>query len=261
MNAAMTTQSKRAMDAREANRKFYDIAAKVYERVDGRRPQEAPNWLRAELEKIKREAPEGPLLEIGCGAGWLLKAAEDLFPVRYGCDLSPEILAIAKNRSRGVSASGAESLCFKDGSVAVAAFFATLHHLPEWRPPIEEAARILKPGGVIYCDHDIESEFINRHRTLVKAWRGIRKPWDKYRQAEPKLTEELYRSAEWHEDEGVSAARIREILEKTGFEKINMTFHWMGISPLTDAIGRLLGESSRPGAAPLLRVTARKKEF
>ena len=157
-----------------ANRQFFDLASDVYEKVDGRRSEIAPDWLVKILNHLAQMAPEGPYLDIGCGTGWLIRCAADFFPDRYGSDISPVILKHAQKQCRGCIASQAEALPYKRESFSVVSFFATLHHLPQWKPVMEEAYRVLKPGGWLYTDHDIDSIFLKRFRVLLSVYRRFR---------------------------------------------------------------------------------------
>jgi len=243
-----------------ANQRFFDLVADVYERVDGRRGKEPPGWLLNVLSDLKELAPAGPFIEVGCGSGWLLDIAGTYFAIRHGCDVSSRILEHALARSEGVVCAAAEELPFSDNAAGVVAFFATLHHLPTWRTALAEAHRVLKPGGWLYCDHDMDSAFLNRFGPVVRLYRRLRKAENRYRAACPEVTPDLYRQVEIHEETGVSAKEIARILTGCGFVNINCQWHWMGVSPVIDTFGRLLGSALRGGLAPLLRVVARKKQ-
>ena len=252
--------NRKLVSSRLANQRFFDLVADVYERVDGRRSEETPEWLGNVLADLKERAPVGPFIEVGCGSGWLLDIAGTYFAIRHGCDVSSRILRYALARSEGVVCAAAQELPFSNTSAGVVAFFATLHHLPTWQPALAEAHRVLKPGGWLYCDHDIDSAFLNRFGPVVHLYRRLRKAENRYREACPELTPDLYHQVEIHEEAGVSAKEIARILAGCGFVNIHCQWHWMGVSPVIDTFGRLLGSALREGLAPLLRVVAQKRQ-
>jgi len=94
--------------------------------------------------------------DIGCGAG-----AFSLVMATAGCevegvDINEALIRIARDRALANSqlitfhCSSAESLPWPDASFDVAAMPELLEHVPAWQACIAEAARIVKPGGVLY---------------------------------------------------------------------------------------------------------------
>jgi SAM-dependent methyltransferase len=43
---------------------------------------------------------------------------------------------------------------FADGSFDVAACYSVLHHVPDYLALVRELARVVRPGGVVYIDHE-----------------------------------------------------------------------------------------------------------
>ncbi len=94
----------------------------------------------------------GDTLEIGIGTGLNLPHyGVDL--VLTGIDLSPAMLARARRRAeelrRAVTLreANAETLEFSDGSFDTVVFGLCLCSIPDDRRAVEEAARVLRPGG------------------------------------------------------------------------------------------------------------------
>jgi ubiquinone/menaquinone biosynthesis C-methylase UbiE len=94
----------------------------------------------------------GDTLEIGIGTGLNLPHyGDDL--VLTGIDLSPAMLARARRRAeelrRAVTLreADAETLEFSDGSFDTVVFGLCLCSIPDDRRAVEEAARVLRPGG------------------------------------------------------------------------------------------------------------------
>ena len=91
-------------------------------------------------------------LDVGCANGRHTELLSGHAERVIGLDLSPELLSIARRRvpeAHLVEGDAAE-LPFVSGSVGLALYIATLHHLPERRlrrRSLDELARVLHDGG------------------------------------------------------------------------------------------------------------------
>ena len=133
---------------------------------------------RIEIKKLRRMRPIEPgftALEIGCGRGAGAGIILDTFRPRliYTTDLDVEMLDRAREyvrpekmgRIRLVAADGS-TLPFKTGSIDAVFGFGVLHHIPDWRRAIDEAARVLKPGGTYFFEElypAVYQNFITKH--------------------------------------------------------------------------------------------------
>jgi len=100
--------------------------------------------------------PSAEILEIGCGVGRLLVPLAERVAVAHGVDISPVMIGKAKEYSTGAPN---VRTALTDGSLAHLAnesldfvfSFIVFQHIPDRAPIrryVEEAARVLKPGGV-----------------------------------------------------------------------------------------------------------------
>lgn len=90
------------------------------------------------------------ILEIGCGAGGLLKRL-----VRYGkpkgLELSQELSILARQRSGCPTICGtAYSLPLPDQSQDLVCLFDTIEHIPDEERALAEIHRVLRPGGLAF---------------------------------------------------------------------------------------------------------------
>jgi ubiquinone/menaquinone biosynthesis C-methylase UbiE len=89
-----------------------------------------------------------PLLDIGCGAGWVAELTHNLNHEYIGIDLSKSFLKIAnqrvktKNLNAKVICADAENLPFKNQAFKFAFSYESLHHLPEPYKAVNEALRV-----------------------------------------------------------------------------------------------------------------------
>jgi 2-polyprenyl-3-methyl-5-hydroxy-6-metoxy-1,4-benzoquinol methylase len=125
------------------------------------------------LRMIKRFAPSGRLLEVGCAAGYFLNAARIDFEV-VGVDPSDWACRIAREKFKlEVYAEDFESMChFDPESLDVIAMIDVVEHLGDPRSALHRAATLLKPGGILYLvTPDIGSLSA---RLLGGYWWGLR---------------------------------------------------------------------------------------
>jgi ubiquinone/menaquinone biosynthesis C-methylase UbiE len=235
-----------------ANRKLYDCIADRYEQIDGRRSQELLLWLRENLIRIRRQTAGESFLDLGTGSGLVTRCATGLFTFRIGLDLSATIMALNRDSFDAAVVADTNCLPFSNKSFDVVTCFAVLHHLFSFEALVAELARILKPGGVFYCDHDMDVSFSKRFRFPLSLYRKMRNSYARYSEACSTITADIYHLAEWHED-GVDSGHLVTLLQRSGFS-VDARFHWFGLTSVTN---RLFHKKTfKAGFAPLLSVTA-----
>jgi 2-polyprenyl-3-methyl-5-hydroxy-6-metoxy-1,4-benzoquinol methylase len=96
------------------------------------------------------------VVDVGCGAGTqtLMWAADG--HRAQGIDISAPLIDLARQRAQDGAlearfhVGSATALDLPDASVDVVLVSELLEHLPQWQPCVDEALRVLRPGGVIY---------------------------------------------------------------------------------------------------------------
>lgn len=94
-------------------------------------------------------------LDFGCGAGNLSDHLKDLGARVVAADVSPGFLQ--RMGARGFETArlnGTDLREFPDASFDLVATYSVLHHVPDYLAAVREMARVLKPGGVLYIDHE-----------------------------------------------------------------------------------------------------------
>lgn len=235
-----------------ANRHLYDTVAEHYEELDGRRSPALRKWLTGIL--IRLRAATGPrLLDIGAGSGLISSQAEEIFDQRVAMDISQRILALHQSCFDQGIAGDVDAIPLAKNSIDAIVCFAVLHHLYDFTGLASEVGRILRPGGVFYSDHDMDKAFHNRFSLLLSLYRMIRDSGGKYT-AIPGITRREYTLSEWQE-QGIDAMTLANLFRNQGFS-VSLTFHWYGLSPVSDAIfGK---RAMHQGLAPLVRIYAIK---
>lgn len=245
------------MDAqvKTANKIFYDMIADVYEKVDGRRTDEISRWLDEVMNNLSDETDGISLLDVGCGTGLIMKAGRKYFKHVYGMDISSGILKHIDAPSDGLACGDACFLPFKNESFDVVSCFAVLHHVYDHPSVFREAYRVLKKGGILYTDHDMDAAFMKRFYLPMKLYRRLFDMGKRYLQEKRELNRELYELSEIH-SEGIDSNNILKQLKEIGFVNIKDNYHWFGINKITN---KIIGKKTvRKGFAPLLSILAKK---
>jgi ubiquinone/menaquinone biosynthesis C-methylase UbiE len=112
-------------------------------------------------------AENGQIADVGCGTGGMAAKLTDKFVVT-GLDYSPEALAFCRERDmERVARADAANIPLADDSVDIVLLLDVLYHggVPDRGKVLQEAKRILRPGGVIiinvpayqwlYSSHDV----------------------------------------------------------------------------------------------------------
>jgi ubiquinone/menaquinone biosynthesis C-methylase UbiE len=101
------------------------------------------------------------LLDLGCGTGFVLNLARDLFRELHGVDVTPAMLEKVDTSSGNITLHNqpAEHLPFESGYFDVVTSYAFLHHLEDYVAVVREAFRVLRSGGLLYVDLEPNREF------------------------------------------------------------------------------------------------------
>ncbi len=157
-------------DARaDAAQAFFRANASEWERL---RSLHAPEpEVEAAVLRMVESQPADSLLDAGTGTGRMLELLGGRIKRGVGVDVSPEMLAIARDRLERarlhhcqVRLADAYRLPFPGPSEVsgfdVVLFHQVLHYLDEPQAAVAEAARVLKPGGRIlivdFAPHELE---------------------------------------------------------------------------------------------------------
>ncbi|WP_210716597.1 class I SAM-dependent DNA methyltransferase [Amycolatopsis acididurans] len=107
--------------------------------------------LLAAFAELVRAHDAGPVADIGCGPGHVTAHLHALGPVTFGIDLSPEMVALARQEHPDLrfDEGSMTALDLDTGSLGgILAFFSTIHLPPRELPAVfAEFGRVLAPGG------------------------------------------------------------------------------------------------------------------
>jgi len=105
---------------------------------------------KVKLEIVKKYVKSGNVLDVGCSAGFFIKAAKDEGFNTFGVELSEDTAMIARNRyGINVINSTLEKAEFQDDFFDVVTFWDVLEHVPDPTSILKEANRITKKNGLV----------------------------------------------------------------------------------------------------------------
>ena len=268
MDSQVDTNSVYQDDVATANQRFYDQIAEIYDEVDRRRGDHIDhNWVDEVFNNIleilassKEEVSELSFLDAASGSGFLAQRARKFFP-------RMTLLDISRNMLKRIDLPGTLKICSdtcfipaKESSFDVIGGFATLHHLKSPKKFFQESYRVLRPGGIIYTDHDIESQFVKNFRPMLWLYRKFFDHGKDYLKQCPESSELDYLLSEYHGEEGLSGPKLAEQLSEAGFQIREIVYHWEGMGPAASFLEKLgfSGILKRRGLAPVIRLIAIK---
>lgn len=109
--------------------------------------------------RVRGELPAGVSLEvidIGCGAGTQSRFWSERGHNYLGVDINEPLITLARERAAAegrkarFEVSSATKLPLPDASFDVCLVPELLEHIQDWQSCLNEAARVLRPGGVMY---------------------------------------------------------------------------------------------------------------
>lgn len=156
--------------------------------------------------------------DIGCGPGNVFATLGGKPKVLIGVDVSRGSLGMAEKTGYTPLQADAHNIPLTSGFADLVVVNATLHHCDDMAKVLGEAARLVRPGGMLVSDHDPQLTAWN-WRGLGKLLYSIRMPF--YRLfLHHSYEEQIYRMAsETHHrpGDGVTPELYRSILKPLGF--------------------------------------------
>lgn len=94
------------------------------------------------------------VIDIGCGPGNIYSTLGGKPDLLVGVDVAPKALEIAQRQGYTSVLADANNLPFQSDVADIVTLNATLHHTENMDSVLKEAARLVKPGGLLITDHD-----------------------------------------------------------------------------------------------------------
>ncbi|MFC1553414.1 class I SAM-dependent methyltransferase [candidate division KSB1 bacterium] len=152
-------------DLIKKNIKAHDNVVKKYEQKHGEIFNEIEqdrlfNELRDILKFIETQDNKKLALDFGCGTGNMTKFLAKSGIKTVSADVSIKSLKYIKNKYVNTEQiyplfiNGSDLSNIKDKQFNIVVTYSVLHHIPDYLKIVEEFARVVKPGGIIYIDHE-----------------------------------------------------------------------------------------------------------
>jgi len=126
-----------------------------------------PKWARLYFEACHRDPKfidrwrsvignwdDKVVVDIGCGPGNVFASLGGRPQRLIGVDVSFEGLKMAAQLGYEPLLADAQALPLRSAIADIVILNATLHHCDDMEAALSEAARLVKPGGLLICDHD-----------------------------------------------------------------------------------------------------------
>ena len=118
---------------------------------------------------------QGRILDLGCGPALLEPDLLALGFEAWGVDVSPAMIEAGRARVSHpkchLSTGDASALQFASGFFDAVISMGLLEYVPDYRPVLREARRVLRPGGVAIFT--VPSR-VSPYHLAGRAWRGLR---------------------------------------------------------------------------------------
>ncbi|RFU84857.1 class I SAM-dependent methyltransferase [Streptomyces triticagri] len=151
----------------------YDAESASYDSSRGGEPRAA-----AAADAVERLLPQatGTVLDLACGTGIVTRRLARPGRTVLGVDRSPGMLALAAQRlPRHVLLGDAGQLPLATASVDAVTLVWLLHLLPDAAPVLAEAARVLRPGGVLITTVDKGAGYFTEPSDIAEATEPLRR--------------------------------------------------------------------------------------
>jgi ubiquinone/menaquinone biosynthesis C-methylase UbiE len=183
------------------------------------------------------------VIDIGCGPGNIFATLQGRPKHLIGIDIAPKSLELAGNLGYTSILADANNLPLKSEIADVVALNAALHHCENMDSVLKEAARLVKPGGILVTDHDPQLSGLEYKGIAKLLWnarvlvyrligRGFHKTSDQQKWG---LACEIHHKP----GHGVTREMFESILEPHGFEvKVYPHNHDLGDEVLQGQMGK-----------------------
>jgi ubiquinone/menaquinone biosynthesis C-methylase UbiE len=167
------------------NKEAADRVSARYERLHGEifnsiEQQRLRDALSVAKSSVKTGAELLKALDYGCGSGNLTRFLIELGIYTVSADISEGFLTLIESRfrqtglSEGLLINGKDLSNVPDGSLDLTASYSVLHHVPDYLHVVREMCRVLKPGGVIYLDHEVNESYFSRPKVYIEFLKKVR---------------------------------------------------------------------------------------
>jgi glycosyltransferase involved in cell wall biosynthesis/ubiquinone/menaquinone biosynthesis C-methylase UbiE len=142
--------------------------------------------LKKSLREINTDSERLKALDYGCGSGNLTRHLLNLNFNVVAADVSSHFLEIVRqqfssDRLSTLILNGRDLGSLENDSIDFITVYSVLHHIPDYLAAITELARVCKPGGIIYLDHEPTDQYWLGNPLYEEFQKkALRTDWGKY---------------------------------------------------------------------------------
>ncbi|CAG9168507.1 class I SAM-dependent methyltransferase [Cupriavidus respiraculi] len=184
------------------------------------------------------------LVDLGCGPGNLLATLGGKPKMAIGVDIAMGSLERAAGVGYVPLLADAQNTPLASGIADVVAINGSLHHFDDMQRGLREAARLVRPGGVLVLDHDPQKTAWHFRGLALMLWR-LRLPLYRWMQRGGHTAgdneQQWALATELHHrpGDGVTNELLRSTLQPLGFDvDLYPHSHYVGREVLTGTMGR-----------------------
>ena len=150
---------------RRAHRNYESKHPEIFNPVEQGRLREE---LELAIDAVRTQRRPLRALDLGCGSGNVTRHLFELGAEVIAADVSPEFLGqiearfAASGRVSPLRINGQELGEIASESLDLVCVYSVLHHVPNYLAMVDEACRTLRPGGVLYLDHEANDNFYDK---------------------------------------------------------------------------------------------------
>ncbi len=164
-------QPEKMIDSRDEMAQIYDSKhQEIFNDIEQERIREIIEDLMANSSW----SGERLVLDFGAGTGNLTNFFLRNKCVVNACDVSKVSLDILKQKmgpeSVNTTLLAGHNLPFADHEFDITATYSVLHHIPDYLHAVKELIRVLKPGGLLYIDHEFNSNHWKPNPVLAEYY-------------------------------------------------------------------------------------------
>jgi len=224
----------------KANQKVHTRFADIYDSTEPHfRPENRAKVRSRILLAIESLSYKHHMLDVGCGTGFLIELAHDLFVNVSGVDVTQAMLNKIDLSPGNINLfnAPAENIPLESGCVDFAASYSFLDHVADIEVVFREVHRLLRVGGIFYSDlipnrsfwtalsqinrPEVESPLVLReYREVVEHDKKMEEEWN-VNPTDWRLTEPGKANFG-----GFDAAEIKALLEAAGFHNVKVEVDW-----------------------------------
>lgn len=162
------------------------------------------------------------VLDIGCGPGNVFASLQGKPKLLIGVDVAAGSLELATKQGYTSILADATHLPFKPGFADIVVMNAALHHCDNMEAILMEAAKMVKPGGVLVTDHDPQLSAWDYKGPAKLLWNArlwiYRITGHSFHKSDSQQSWALKSEIHHQPGHGVSVNFFKNILEPMGFE-------------------------------------------